>query len=1417
MTPIYPSHRFPSGIKLIQTSVLIGPSIKAKFSTRLAKEFRILSDVSLMRSVCLKSNFRMSAFADNACMAVLACSLHILAACEAVGPSSVKAVIQRGAPIAALESEVDVLRVAALQPQDNSYVGRTISNSLTVSGVCITGTVAIRVQVADASITANVPCDETTGDFSAQVDLSLLPDGPVKITIGFLKSLVSTTPVFALDRTVLKDTEQLPSFTIPTTFTEENRSIIVPEVDGAATYRATFTPSGGGQPIGPIDSTSPSISVSSLNVGTTYTIAIEASDAAGNVTVAANTGTFTKTDTDPPVFSSMSLANDALDGYINDSEKSNTTALVQAPAASGYTSIKYGVAVTAAACSGASFNTTIPTPADLPVGDGSYKVCVELKDAASNTTYGASGVVVLDTVSPVVTLASSNPTSPSSNLRPRILGSVTSVSTVTLFTDSACTSAISDGSANSAFTSPGILLTSNVSSNTSTNIYANAIDLAGNTACTPTPYAYVHDAIAPTLTSTSVTTPSPGKSATPAVEFTLSESATVTLYNGSSCSASLSIGTLKSSGAPQSMTTSTLSPNGTTEIYARAVDAASNSSTCTSINSYTNDIIAPTISGGSVTTTSPGTSLTPDISFTLSQDATVTLYSDIECSSVVSGAAAKLSGANTMTTNSLDADAMTTIYAQAIDTASNTSCTIVGAYTHQTAGSGCVFNTGEFNNTTVTGPCTFNGDSYNMGTVTGNATFNDSAYNSGTITGNATFSNSSVNSGYVNGNATFVNGNNAGMVGGTCGFSGTGKNGSICTGDTTFTSATAVNIGTIDGNAIFPGAAYNPQEIGSVTGTVTFTNVGKVTFTLPTVTSAFTLDSSTWSYTSGLTPDWVFQTGTLTMGTAKGSVTFNGDSYNSGTITGNATFNDSTYNSGTVTGNATFNGTATNYNTVTGNATFANGNNSGTVNGTCGFSGTGNNTSTCTGNTTFTSATAVNTGSIGGNAIFPGTSYNPQEIGSVTGTVTFTNVGKVTFTLPTVTSAFTLDSSTWSYTSGLTPDWVFQTGTLTMGTAKGSVIFNGDSYNSGTITGNATFNDSTYNSGTVTGNAAFNGSATNYNTVTGNATFANGNNSGTVNGTCGFSGTGNNTSTCTGDTTFISATAVNTGSIGGNAIFPGAAYNPQEIGSITGSVTFTNVGKVTFTLPTVTSAFSLNSSTWSYTSGLTPDWVFQTGTVNTGTAKGSVTFNGDSYNSGTVTGNATFNDSSYNSGTVTGNATFNGTATNYNTVTGNATFANGNNSGTVNGTCGFSGTGNNTGTCTGDTTFTSATAVNIGTIDGNAIFPGAAYNPQEIGSITGSVTFTNAGKVTFTLPTVTSAFTLDSSTWSYTSGLTPDWVFQTGTLNTGTATGSITFNGDSYNSGTVTGNATFADGNNSGTVTGTCSFSGSGSNSGTCG
>ena len=68
-------------------------------------------------------------------------------------------------------------------------------------------------------------------------------------------------------------------------------------VEGAAFYRATFTPVAGGSANGPIQSSSNSIPVTSLATWTSYTVSVVALDAAGNITAAGNTGTFTKTAT----------------------------------------------------------------------------------------------------------------------------------------------------------------------------------------------------------------------------------------------------------------------------------------------------------------------------------------------------------------------------------------------------------------------------------------------------------------------------------------------------------------------------------------------------------------------------------------------------------------------------------------------------------------------------------------------------------------------------------------------------------------------------------------------------------------------------------------------------------------------------------------------------------------------------------------------------------------------------------------------------------------------------------------------------------------------------------------------------------------------------------------------------------------
>ncbi|NBQ53450.1 MAG: hypothetical protein EBU49_07725, partial [Proteobacteria bacterium] len=431
----------------------------------------------------------------------------LLSACGLMGPASVSPVVRRGAAMAALESPDDVARVAALVPQDSSYANRATYTSLVVAGKCISGSFAVSAKVQAAAISLVMACDADDDEkFSGVLDLSPLDDGPVAIEIGFLKSTVSTTPIFTIERVVIKDTEAPSSFTVPSPLTEVNRAVNFPEVDGAALYNVTFTPVGGGAAIGPISSTTPSVPVSSLTIGTTYTVSVVALDAAGNETSADNTSTFLKTDTDPPVFTSIALANEAVGGYIGELAKDSTSDLVGLPTGSGYATIRYAVGLSSVSCSAmTTYGSSIPSPADMVGGDGNYKVCIELEDDAANITYGASSVIVRDTVPPVVTLTSSSPSSPASNLRPRIIGSVDSVSMVTLFNDSSCAVAISSGVANSALASPGIMVTADVTANDATDIYASAVDLAGNTsACTATPFSYVHDNVAPVFTSVSL-------------------------------------------------------------------------------------------------------------------------------------------------------------------------------------------------------------------------------------------------------------------------------------------------------------------------------------------------------------------------------------------------------------------------------------------------------------------------------------------------------------------------------------------------------------------------------------------------------------------------------------------------------------------------------------------------------------------------------------------------------------------------------------------------------------------------------------------------------------------------------------------------------------------------------------------------
>ncbi|MEY4630146.1 MAG: hypothetical protein RIQ81_266 [Pseudomonadota bacterium] len=302
-----------------------------------------------------------------------------------------------------LESGVDIDRVTALLPPDNSYANATTSIAIKVSGTCISGSAAVKISVINSEITVALTCDGETGAFGTTLDLTSLPDGDVKIEFAFLKTANSNNVVYALKRNVIKDTNHLPVFTVPGSLSESgSKTVTINEVAGAALYRTTFTPQGGGAVVGPVETTTTAVPVSGLTIGTTYTVSVVAIDAAGNETAASNTGTFTKTDTDPPVFTSLALTGEAADGYINLAEKDGTTELAGNLVASGQTTTEFALGLASATCASMTYGATIPTVDDLPPSDAKYKVCVKLEDG-TNTTYGASADIERDIVLPTST------------------------------------------------------------------------------------------------------------------------------------------------------------------------------------------------------------------------------------------------------------------------------------------------------------------------------------------------------------------------------------------------------------------------------------------------------------------------------------------------------------------------------------------------------------------------------------------------------------------------------------------------------------------------------------------------------------------------------------------------------------------------------------------------------------------------------------------------------------------------------------------------------------------------------------------------------------------------------------------------------------------------------------------------------
>jgi hypothetical protein len=142
-----------------------------------------------------------------------------------------------------------------------------------------------------------------------------------------------------------------------------------------------------------------------FGVNGTYKLCSKVADAASQagycestaVTVVNNTITFT----------SIDLSGPASDGYINTTEHVSSTAIAANLVGANYDTAKYAVVTSATTCNASViYGSAVPAAnsADISADGTSYKVCVELSDAAGNPkAYGASSSFVYDNTAPSFT------------------------------------------------------------------------------------------------------------------------------------------------------------------------------------------------------------------------------------------------------------------------------------------------------------------------------------------------------------------------------------------------------------------------------------------------------------------------------------------------------------------------------------------------------------------------------------------------------------------------------------------------------------------------------------------------------------------------------------------------------------------------------------------------------------------------------------------------------------------------------------------------------------------------------------------------------------------------------------------------------------------------------------------------------
>ena len=319
--------------------------------------------------------------------------------------------------------------------------------------------------------------------------------------------------------------------------------------------------------------------------------------------------------------------------------------------------------------------------------------------------------IAIDTNAPSMSYTSISPVSPGMTQTPQVTVNLSeAASNVRLYSDSGCSAAVSVAA--SGVSGSNVITTNALAANASTTFFGQMTDLAGNVSSCASMTSYLHDDAPATVASVSSTSANGTYRAGQSIPVTVNFSETVyvtgtpqlTLETGASDAV---IDYVSGSGTSTLTFTYNVRLNDASSdldyVSTAALglnsgmikDLAGNNATLTlaavgSGNSLggQKDIVIytapPVLAYTAISPATPGMSRTPAVGMTVTEASTVTLYSDSSCSTAISSAVAITTGAGqSVSTLTLPANSVTTIYARAVASFNNTSaCTSMVVYTH---------------------------------------------------------------------------------------------------------------------------------------------------------------------------------------------------------------------------------------------------------------------------------------------------------------------------------------------------------------------------------------------------------------------------------------------------------------------------------------------------------------------------------------------------------------------------------------------------------------------------------------------------------------------------------------------------------------------------------------------------------------